>query len=354
MTVEMDTPIMNRRSFLKAATVSAVAAAAAGGGAAVVLRNSATTRIVPPPPAVEAPRLVEAAAESADDLLARLAALKAENVRLQAELQLTQEELAGVRATAGQPDRVAAEALQGDLSAANARIDALTGQLGLLSGLVLLYEELEELDLGQVVAEGLATVDETLDGIMAQVPDVADGLAVGNQALQELQDEIPALESGWMWMQQQAARLDFLYQAVELALARVMETGGALLHLLDAWFESLLKWLPFGMGNKALGIMAALTELLAELPDTLQGLDRQVAEPLDGWLRRDADETGLQRRLIKPVRERALAPASSVLAQVETLEGAYRQRLAQPVAERDAHRQTVREQIAAYRESHQL
>ncbi|MCA9967762.1 MAG: hypothetical protein KC423_26130, partial [Anaerolineales bacterium] len=80
---------VDRRGFLKAAVATAVAATATGGGAALLLNKaqSATTVLptpIPEPPAIQAAQTVLTAHNDAAELLARLTAAQADNMRLQA------------------------------------------------------------------------------------------------------------------------------------------------------------------------------------------------------------------------------------------------------------------------------
>jgi hypothetical protein len=124
--------------------------------------------------------------------------------------------------------------------------------------------------------------------------------------------------------------------------------------MLGHWFESLKRWLPFGVGEKAVAVMSALTTLVAETPNTLSGLNTNVAQPLDVWLAREEDAPALQRRLIKPLREQVLTRASDTLAKTESVKTAYQTEVVEPVQLALGNRQAVRDQIAAYRQQHQV
>lgn len=345
---------MDRRTFLKAAAFSAVAASATGAGAAIIAEQKEASIPVHPPPIPESVETAVELSQDASELLARLASIKAENVRLQAQLQVTQEQLEAARSSQADPGRAATETLQGQLNEANTRIGALTDQVGLLGGLVALYEQLEDVDLGAVVDEGLATLGTAVDELAEMVPSVSEGLQAGQQALSDFEEQLPVLEEGRRWLANQLLLVTALYQALELALQNGLEATGAFLRLLSDWFQDILRWLPFGIGRRASEIMAAMTNLLAELPNTTEGLHVNVAQPLDHWLAKEGDETNLQRQLIKPVRERAIGQASAAMDKAGTLQTAYRSGLSTPVQEAMQRRQAILAQIEQYRGTHQI
>jgi hypothetical protein len=142
--------------------------------------------------------------------------------------------------------------------------------------------------------------------------------------------------------------------AAEMTLNSVLKVGGSFLQLLNRWFEDILKWLPFGIGENALAIMSSLDDLLASVPETLDGLQANVARPLDVWLERDGADNRLQRRLIKPVREEALDRADSTVSRLADVHDVYQVRLREPVTALAERQRLVREQIAQYRQNNFL
>jgi hypothetical protein len=345
--------LMDRRRFLKAAAVSAALGTVAGSGAALLWDGGSPTAAPQTLPPARSVPYAPAAGESTSELLARIASLKAENVSLASQLSIAQGRLEASRGL-GDPGKTANEALQAQLAEAESRAGGLAGQLGVLAGLVALYEELEQIDLAAVVEAGLSSVGELVDELSGQIPAVSLGLAASQKVLDELEEELPRVQEGWSWMRDQALRVGGLFKSVELALANATEAVGDFLLLLGEWFQSLLKWLPFGMGKRAVTTMAAMTDLLAELPVTLDGLDQRVAAPLAAWLEQDEGQARLQKRVIKPVREQALEPAQVVVTKAGSLQSAYRENLRRPVESLSEQRLAIRGQIDQYRQTHRL
>jgi hypothetical protein len=347
---------LDRRSFLKAAAAATLAATAVGSGAAFLFeRGQQNSLVVPPAPApLPAPiQMAAAAGEDASVLLQRLAAAQAENIRLQAQLGTTQQQLTAAQGI-GQGDSPATEAVQMQLDQANGQVNVLGGQVAALSGLVALYEQLEQIDLAAVVEGGLDSVGGVLDNLLGQLPSVEEGLAAGRDAVQIFEAEMPLLDSGRLWLANHLDRISSFYEAVDSTLQNAVEAAGNFLETLQKWFQDVLKWLPFGIGRKASEIMAALSDLVGETPATISGLKTNVVQPLDIWFASGDGEAPLQRRLIKPVREQALGQAAQAIGQIPAVDAAYRESLVGPARLAAEQQQAIRQLIAEYRQQHQI
>lgn len=343
---------LNRRGFLKAVAATAAAASVVGGGAAVLLNQQEAGTVVttladsPPLPVVGAARTAVDVNTEAADLLARLASAQAENLRLQAELRASQLRLQALEATSGDVGATN-EALQLELASANERV-------GLLAGLVALYEQLENVDLAETVDQGLDSVGMALDDLFGEVPTLEEGLAIGEQALADFEAEIPLVRQGRLWLEGHLGRLTTFYEKAESLLGAVVASAESFLQKLNEWFQGILKWLPFGVGDTAAEIMDALADLLDETPNTIQGLRRHVADPLDVWVGTNGDEAPVRSKLIKPLKEKALDPAGNVVGKTYAARSAFEDQLVPQYQLARKNTQAVKEQIAAYRKQHEI
>ena len=358
-----DTGGVSRRSFLKVATVTAVAAAATGGGAALLKRGVSPAPVVistgAAPAAITssgsvmdiyptlAPIVSTAGQPAAgDDVLAQLGASQAENMQLRAQLDQAMRDLEAARS--------------GELNARSAHdtlsveLDGARTQLGVLGGLVALYEQLEGADLGGIVENGLGVVGQKVGELLGGVPALTAGLDGGQLALGEIEAHIPLLDSGRQWLGVQAEKMRGFYGEVESWLQRAVDRVGDFLQLLQEWFEGLRRWLPFSAGEKAAGVMGALTTLLAETPSTLAGLDTNIAQPLDVWLQRIDGEPALQRRLLRPMRDEVIARARTTADQANQVGALFEEQLAAPARAALGNRSALRQAIADYRAQHQI
>ncbi len=341
-------PQVSRRGFLKAITATGAAAVATGAGVALLKQNpdtpAAVTTVSSAPLAASTP--VTAAAPQ-NETLARLAAVQAENMRLQAALDAANRQLETYQLQ-NQDASAAAESLNAQLGEANA-------QIGVLAGLVALYEQLDEIDVETVVENGLTAVSDTLTNLLDDVPSLEESIQAGHTALAEVENNIPLLENGRIWLENHTGKLNAYFQNVENMLQDAVESAGPFLQMLNDWFESLRKWLPFGLGQKAANVMQSIATLLIETPATVSGLDTNVAQPLAAWLNQDSDgEILLRKNVIKPLRENVLTKTEQTVGKAKETYQVYTAQLKEPAQTAVTNQRAIRKMIALYREKHQV
>lgn len=346
---------VSRRGFIKAAVATAALATATGAGAAIlvnpegILRKPATTArtvaLSSLPPVTYQPAAAAIHTDS-PEVLARLAAAQAENVRLQAALEATERRLLAVEASGQQYDALV-ETLQLQLGESNNRVNVL-------AGLVALYDQLDGIDVASAVDGGVTAVGGVMRSLLEKAGQVAQGVVSGREALNQFEAHIPVVENGRHWLTNHVSRISLYYQAVEHALRTVAERAGSLLQMLNEWFQDVLRWLPFGVGRKAAQIMETVTNLIAETPSTISGLTSNVAQPLDVWLAGSGDEMPLRRNLIKPLHEQTLKPAGELASQAESVRRTYHEELVGPLQAAVYNQRVVRELIAGYRREHRV
>lgn len=351
---QLDTDI-NRRGFLKAAVVTAVAATTAGSAAGLLLKEKGQAPVALPPLVQNGPLPdVRGIGSETVELRSHLAAAQAENTRLQVRLSAAQSQLELSRKTDVGQDNTALEAWRLQLDEANVQVASLSDEVSGLQGLVNLYEQLEAVDLAAVAGSGLAAVSGVLGELAEDVPSVTEGIQAGQEALAEFEEQLPLLKEGHQWLTDRANLISQLYQATERALQQAVHSTGSLLQQLNEWFQDILKWLPFGIGDKAAKILDTIAQLLVEIPDTLEGIHKQIAIPLDTWLEEQDGELRIQRRLVKPVRENALSRAAQTINHVETLQNVYQIQLAEPIEVASDNYQAIRSRIDEYRQTYNL
>jgi hypothetical protein len=344
---------VSRRKFLKTAAITAVAATATGAGAAVYNQSPAASTVITSAPTIAntgasaAPAVSAAVSPSTanTDLFTRLAAAQAENVRLQSALDAAQRQLTGLQQN-NQSTSSQSEALSVELGQANE-------QIGILAGLVALYEEWEAVDVETAVQNGLTNFSTNFDTVLAEVPTLSESVQMGRQALQNFESQIPVLDNGRLWLIDHLSKIEGYFQLVEHLLAEAVDRVGPFLQMLTDWFESVRKWLPFGMGQTAIMIMQSITDLMMETPNTLSGLDTNVMQPLNVWLNRDQNnETALHQTLIKPIRDDLMPKADTAVSKVRQMDETYKTALKEPVETAVANQRVIRNLIAEYRQQH--
>lgn len=334
---------VSRRNFLRAAVVTTAAATATGAGAALMRSG---TQSLPPPPIASGPiydNLVSGGNEAAAELFGQFAALQADNVRLQARLDALRRQLKSEQTDAATVDQAMA-----------VELNSATEQVSILSGLLSLYEQLDDVNLSELLEEGIASVSTGISDLFSTVPDLSEGIEVGREALDNLDQQIPLLQESRLWLDEQMDRLQGHFSGIEQLLQSAAEAAAPFLQLLNEWIQDVLKWLPFGLGERAGRILRSIRDLLDETPRTIAGLDSNVAQPMDVWLGNSGEEVPLRKHLVKPIREQLIQSASQTVAQAEQMQLIYQSRLADPAIAAVNNRRAVRERIALYRSRYQM
>ncbi len=348
MSIDYDDQQLNRRSFLKGAAVTALAATAVGAGAAKLNQQSqaATIEVASEPVVQPVQTAVSNLVENPTDALAQLAAAQAENIQLQAALTAAQQQI---------------EAMQQASSSTTSQTEALTieldnanNQIGLLAGLIALYEQLDEVDLSVVLQNGMSAISTTITDLIDDLPSLEEGLQVGETALNEFEAQIPLLQNGRSWLTDQSDKLELYFTVIEKLLEKTVDRIGPFFEMLHDWFEEVKKWLPFGLGEKAAEVMQSITALLIETPQTVSGLRINVKEPLDAWLADNTDEIPLQRNLLKPIRNEVLSKAGATTGKAKQIEATYYTQLVEPAETAVNRHHTLRELITNYRTQHSI
>ncbi len=333
---------VDRRNFMKAAVATAVAAAATGAGAAMLCSRPDAVTVVPPP-ALPAAQAIVAGHDQAADALAQLAAAQAENVRLRANLAAAQR-------------RLDAQILGTDtaVQTLTVELDEAHKQLGLMAGLVALYEQLDDVDAMAWLEEGVTAVTDAITDLTDDLPSLSEGVALGRQALDDLDEHIPLLEDGRTWLDRQTDKLQEHFEAIETLLATAVDRAGPVLQMFNEWAQTVLKWLPFNLGQRAAAIMEGLTSLLAETPAAISGLRVNVAAPLAALLDDGDSRVSLRQNLIRPLRERVLTDADRVINKSDLVQKTYQNEFVLPMETAVINHRQALDRIIAYRQQHQL
>lgn len=331
---------VDRREFLRMLGITAVAAAATGSGAAVLARQAIASPEVANPVVVDLPELP--VGQSAEELLAQLALSRAENRRLQVALEVAQQRGEAYHSASAEVAQLRAE------------LDRANKQVSVLVGLVALYEQMDQVDVGTVWQTGLTAVSNSLAALLADIPWLQQGVATGRQVLQDVEAHIPLLQNGRAWADNHLARLRRAYDNVKILLEAAVSASAPFLEMLRSWFQDILKWLPFGLGERASQVMDSLAGLLGEIPYTLSGLDTHVVQPLAVWLADEEGETALKRRVIRPLQRDVLDQAEGMAEKAAQLQQTYAAQLVQEMQTAVTRQQYLRAQISTYRQQHNL
>jgi hypothetical protein len=189
---------------------------------------------------------------------------------------------------------------------------------------------------------------------LGDLPSLDAGLLAGRQALDTFESEIAVVDAGRQWLAEHLDRVHGYYLTVENVLSEGVDRIGPFLEMLSEWFQNVLKWLPFGMGQTAAAIMGALTDLISETPFTISGAQTRVKQPLDAWLDARQGEVPLMAQVIRPIREQVIDSAESTATKARTVQQTVQNALLAPAQPALAQHNAVRSAIQTYRETHQI
>ena len=189
--------------------------------------------------------------------------------------------------------------------------------------------------------------------MLAEMPTLSESIQRGRQALENFESQVPVLDNGRLWLIDHLSKIEGYFQAVERLLAEAVEHVGPFLQMLTDWFESIKRWLPFGLGQTATTVMQSITDLIMETPNTISGLDTNITQPLNVWLNRDQNnETALHQTLIKPLRDDLMPKADTAVGKAHQIDETYKTALKEPVETAVSSQRAIRGLIVAYREKH--
>jgi hypothetical protein len=167
---------------------------------------------------------------------------------------------------------------------------------------------------------------------------------------------LPLLESGRSWLASHTSKVEGYYQLFEQGLQAAVERAAPLLDMLQEWFDAILRWLPFGMGRTAVQVMAHLTDLMRETPNTIAGIRTNIAQPLDVWLAKESPSSDpvFTQRLLKPLREQAIVPAQQVVSKAQAAKQVYEDEMVVRLGSAVENRRIIQQLINEYKEKHGL
>ena len=342
---------VSRRGFIKGATVTALAAGAVATGQNLLQNelaqptvNSATLVQSVPSASTAVSTTLNSNREA--ELLSEIANLHAENLRLQTELTTHQQQLLNLE-QANQSEVSSSDALTLELENANL-------QIGILAGLVGLYEQLDQVEIEKIFDKGLTAVSGTITNLLDDIPTIEEGLLLGQVALDEFESQLPILQNGRNWLLHHIQQLNARYLAVQTILQETVERAGPLLEMVQQWVIGIRKWLPFNMGERATQIMNTITDLIQETPNSINGIATNIAEPLDVWLSDGESEHPIQVNMVKPIREKIMAQANTAVSKTYQLNNTYTSELEQPMKTAVDRQRILRQLIVDYREQNQI
>lgn len=352
----------SRRQFILGATLT-TAAVATGGAVGLIRRQEVSdaidampqvqSNVIPATQPTATPLSVQVAppqpiAQGDNSQLALdLAQAQMENSRLQSELTAAQQHIAQLEANLGLQE--------GESTTLRMELDGANTQIGVLGGLVALYEQLDNGDVGDFISNGMQEMAANIGEVVDDIPTVQETLSAGRQLLLNLESEVPLIDGARLWLLGHVTRVGIAYAMVNQMLLNIVDSASDVLGMMSEWTDKLLNWLPFGLGERTSNVIAALSDLLDVTPETTTGLVTNVADPLEMWLgSADEEATPLVDNVIAPLKGGVLGSAENHLTRTATLRQSYQSKVRDPFNVAIDNRNRIRASIDAYKVQHSL
>jgi hypothetical protein len=218
-----------------------------------------------------------------------------------------------------------------------------------LKGLLALYESLEKIELDAIVSTGMAAVGLLLKGVEGGSLAIKAGLDTVEGLLLDFEGAFPTIRTGIEWTEGVVSALADRLQALEDAIERVLEKAQPITEALGGFFDFVLDVLPFGYGDRIRAILDRIGDLVTSIPETVEGINTKLLEPLRRDWFSEEEGKGLKGGLIDPTVTKLLDPLEAFLGRLAELVGSWEEKLVGPVQEAIGERDAIRGEIARYK-----
>ena len=218
-----------------------------------------------------------------------------------------------------------------------------------LRGLLGLYESLEQVGIDALLSTGVALLSASIEGLETGITVLEKGVGLVDAGVTAFEGSFPFIRRGLAVVENLFTRLENRVTRLQELMADVQEIVSPLSDAVGSFFSSLVERIP-GVGPSIVDALDRISELVGSLPDAIGEARSRLIEPLsDDWFT-DDEESGLKGRLLNPLQEELLGPLESFLGGLAHTIDEWQGELIDPTERALAERDTIRGQIADYRE----
>ena len=218
-----------------------------------------------------------------------------------------------------------------------------------LRGLLGLYESLEQVGIDALLSTGVALLSASIEGLETGITVLEKGVGLVDAGVTAFEGSFPIIRRGLAVVENLFTRLENRVARLQELMADVQEIVSPLSDAVGSFFSSLVERIP-GVGPSIVDALDRISELVGSLPDAIGEARSRLIEPLsDDWFT-DDEESGLKGRLLNPLQEELLGPLESFLGGLAHTIDEWQGELIDPTERALAERDTIRGQIADYRE----
>jgi hypothetical protein len=173
-------------------------------------------------------------------------------------------------------------------------------------------------------------------------------------ALRSFTDLFPTIRDGIAWAESLVSSLSDKLARLEETIGSVVDRASPLSDALGEFFNFLLGLLPDSIEKSVRDTLARIEAVITSIPEAVEGLNTRLLTPLrENWFGDEAARK-LETTLIEPITTGLLDPLEAHLSALADLLDQWEADLAQPVHKALEERKTIREQIARYRQEHNM
>jgi hypothetical protein len=218
-----------------------------------------------------------------------------------------------------------------------------------LKGLLALYESLEMIELDAIASTAISAVGLLLSGVESGSLALKGGLDAVEETLLDFEGVFPTIRAGIVWTEGVVSALADRLQALEDTIEAVMEKAQPFTESLSSFFDSVLDLLPFGYGDRIRAILDRLGDLVTNIPETVEGVNTNLLEPLRRDWFSEEEGKGLKASLVDPIVTKLLDPLEAFLGRLAELVDGWEEKLVKPVGEAISERDAIRTEISQYK-----
>ncbi len=235
-----------------------------------------------------------------------------------------------------------------------AALTALRAENVTLRGLLSFYESLEGVGIDQIVQAGIGLAGGVLHGIESGATALRQGLETAETAVGKFAAVFPTIRRGIEGAEGLVSALSARLAALEAAAGRALDRVKPITSALGGAFDQALTLLPDTLETRVRGLLARAEDIITDIPETVQGINRGLLEPLrNNWFG-EAAEQRLESTLIEPLRTGLFDPLEAQLDDLARFADAWQNNLVGPVQAAIARRDGIRAQIAAFKQTNGL
>ena len=178
---------------------------------------------------------------------------------------------------------------------------------------------------------------------------VKAGAQTAEDALIKFGTAFPTIRTAITWLEGLVSDWAQRLHLLEDAIGRALDEVSPITQAVGGFFDSILKLIPLGGGQKIKEVLDRIGEIITTMPQAVADINVKILTPLrDEWFT-DEPGKGLQGELIEPVITRLLDPLEALLGRVSELIRRWEPELVAPTKAALDQREGVRREIAEYR-----